>query len=61
LIDHSRKATRFAFGMSKFFTNLARMNGNTFGSVDDEFKNNVWVVSQPYITPSVEEVRFYFK
>ena len=24
LIDHSRKATRFAFGISKFFTNLAR-------------------------------------
>ena len=24
LIDHTRHATRFAFGVSKFFTNLAR-------------------------------------
>lgn len=60
MIDHSRKATRFAYGFSKFFTDLARMNDNTFGSVEAEYTNNIWNKWTPTISSGYEEIRFYF-
>jgi len=61
MIDHSRKATRFAFGISKFFTDMARLNDNTFGSVEAEYQNNIWANWTPTISTGYEEIRFYFQ
>lgn len=60
MIDHSRKATRFSYGFSKFFTDLARMNDNTFGSIEAEYSNNIWANWTPTISSGYQEIRFYF-
>jgi len=47
--------------LSKFFTNLARQNGNKFADLEEEFNHNIWHLYTPEVTPDVEEIRFYFK
>jgi len=56
LIDHSQKATKFAYGFSKLFTNQARKNTNKFESKRKENQNNIWSLAKPVITPGVEEI-----
>ncbi len=58
-IPHDARATRFAFGISKVFTNMCRKSDHEYEDIPTQYNNIIWRHNKPTISTGVEEMRFY--